>query len=173
MMTKRLFTLAVAALAGLTLTTVAAVPARADEVSSCKSGQNRTIALPGKTDVVVWSDVCTRRDLTHIKPYGDITWEYAGPPLGAVVRKFHHFEQEIRLERRSCSSCNDTVVQRYTRDLTAFMNQEYEPTWNAYVGNWATMAAGYYYSADVTIRYDIQDDGAGEISWNLTGSPLI
>lgn len=120
-------------------------------------------------------DLCTSIIGGKIQSQVHTLWGKEDFAPSPVTKKFTSFKVESRLERRTESDPKDTVVSSVTCDFTDALNrQTSNADFNAYVcaSPQKSLTAGLW-STDSTITYDVEGDGKGLISWELTGSPLF
>ncbi|MGC4806077.1 hypothetical protein [Micromonospora sp. DT233] len=155
---------------------VPASPAAADNGQRCNENvQSKTFALPGKPDVVHHVMLCFRsfddgkadaRSLNY--------WDFEDlvPPVAGV--RFDAYSIEVTIERRDTETSADQVMSRWTCDLKAYVNGPRpanlpnEVCWTP----WISYSWQGHWSADAKITYDINNDGKGSATWNITGTPL-
>lgn len=132
--------------------------------SACYDNQ-KTIALPGKPDVWVGVELCIYHTSADRRlASADVTWD--GAFLGGT--RFDLFEIIIRIER------NDTVYNHLWCDFTAEINSEPSSGYSHWYCPIAyTSAADGGWSADGSVVYNVNNDGKGDMVWDLHGTALI
>ncbi|MFG2993353.1 hypothetical protein ACGFZK_29330 [Streptomyces sp. NPDC048257] len=86
-------------------------------------------------------------------------------------KRYTSFKVTARLESRAPGG-TDVVVNSKTCDLTAAINANAEGSF-ACLTPAATLDPSRQWSGDATVVYDIEGDGKGAVTWQLTGSPLM
>ncbi|MET9513844.1 hypothetical protein [Streptomyces sp. NPDC002994] len=150
--------------------------ASAAETCSTASGNVRAIDLPGlKPDTQIGADVCAAPSADgKIKTNTTLNWGILDDQVQDSGKRFTSFKVTSRLENRPTSSGADTVITSITCDFTDKLNQSYA---NASGLTCSSPNAAFnpdlWWSGDATVVYDIEADGKGPITWQLTGSPLV
>ncbi|WP_037650225.1 hypothetical protein [Streptomyces flavidovirens] len=171
----RLSTFAAAAVAfsGVIMTSQSA---RAAATCSTASSNLRVIDLPGlKPDTQIGADVCADPSADkNVKADVTLNWGILDDQVQDAGKRFTSFKVISRLENRPSPSGVDRVVASTTCDFTNKFNQSYA---NATGLTCSTPTAAYnadlHWSGDATVVYDIEGDGKGAITWQLTGTPLV
>ncbi|MBT2396197.1 hypothetical protein J7E89_09485 [Streptomyces sp. ISL-100] len=167
------FTATAAALSAVMLTSHSASAA---ETCSTANGNVRAIDLPGlKPDTQIGAEVCADPSSDgKIKANTTLNWGILDDQVQDTGKRFTSFKVTTRLENRPTSSGTDSVVTSTTCDFTDKLNQNYA---NATGLTCSSPAAVFnpdlWWSGDATVVYDIEADGKGAITWQLTGSPLV
>ncbi|MET9635607.1 MULTISPECIES: hypothetical protein [Streptomyces] len=86
-------------------------------------------------------------------------------------KRFTSFKVTTRLESRVPGG-TDVVVNSKTCDVTANINAAPESSFTCLTPA-VTLDPAKQWSGDATVVYDIEGDGKGPITWQLTGSPLM
>ncbi|MFD8574913.1 hypothetical protein ACFV1H_06260 [Streptomyces virginiae] len=86
-------------------------------------------------------------------------------------KRFTSFKVTTRLESRAPGG-TDVVVNSKTCDVTANINAAPESSFTCLTPA-VTLDPAKQWSGDATVVYDIEGDGKGPITWQLTGSPLM
>ncbi|MFF4488310.1 hypothetical protein ACFY0F_17715 [Streptomyces sp. NPDC001544] len=130
----------------------------ADDIS-CTGKQHREFDTPGY-NVDVYLQLCVWRTGSTYDAETYIDWADGG---GA--RKFDLFWVETRLEK------NDAAITYNGCDFTRAINDN--ETGGRTCGTASHTGSGTGWTADATVGYNIDLDGEGEFTWNLTGTPKI
>ncbi|HEX6343082.1 hypothetical protein [Umezawaea sp.] len=170
---RRTIAAALGAVAALVISLAGASAAYAYPVDHCAADQSKQFALPNKTDVIATVMICIQTDSDGtVRSRFNMHWRYNGPPLGANY-KFDRWDATIRTERRQPPSTTDSIVNSATCSFMDDFNDGYiDYNLECYTG-WVVRSNAYYYSGDATVVFDIDGDGKGSSTWNLTGSPLV
>lgn len=127
---------------------------------TCTGWQNKEFATSGfNTDVSI--RLCVSAGTSSHRGYADIQWSDGGG-----VKKFDNFDVNIRLERYDAD--HDTKSCGYESAINLYdtgAERCYE------VVSYSTASGGW--SVDGSVAYDYDADGAGGMTWSLTGTPLI
>jgi len=148
-------------------TATAAAPSAVAATTKCSSGNERTIALPGKPDIWMRVMLCVERvSSSQHYAYAKVYWDAS--LIGG--NRFDGFKLQVRLER------NDAVKATWTCDLKRVLNEwDSGPTNGHFCGSassTSTLTGGW--SADGKADYDVDNDGKGYLpAWQLGGSPLV
>ncbi|MEV4004831.1 hypothetical protein [Actinomadura sp. NPDC049753] len=137
-----------------------AAPAMA-YTEKCTSNQDTTIGTPG-TNVSVHIKLCIVDSGGYHQAVAYGTFSGGG----GTTDKFDNFDLKVRVERY------DSVYDTHTCDFTSLINNNSS---SAISCGWAVSGSSYNYgwSADGAVNYDINLDGLGGKTWNLTGTPTI
>ncbi|MFF2021597.1 hypothetical protein ACFVW2_07270 [Streptomyces sp. NPDC058171] len=131
----------------------------AEAFSGCSPRQEKEFSTSG-FNTEVWVAVC-------IDPAGSGTYQataHGGWVNGGGVKKFDNFDVQARVER------NNVRLTFTTCDYTAEINGQSSGTFMCSSPRYfTTNPAGL--TGDGRVDYDLDADGAGGFSWNLTGSP--
>ncbi|MFI2201655.1 hypothetical protein ACH47Z_12945 [Streptomyces sp. NPDC020192] len=106
-----------------------------------------------------------------------VNWQILDDQVVDLSKRFTSFKITSRIEERLTKTGEDHVVTSKTCDLTTLVNDNY--TWfldeaaNRCVPQSSLYDGEVFWSTDSTIVYDIEGDGKGAITQQLTGSPLI
>ncbi|GAA3588615.1 hypothetical protein GCM10022419_083720 [Nonomuraea rosea] len=156
-----------AAAATLVAGSIALAPGAAHAAAACSAPQEKTFNLPGKPDVWVGAELCIYSSGTSgntKKAVLSINWD--GSFLGGT--RFDKFIAQSRVER------HDTVLDSnncdWKSDLNGHASSEGQ-MWDCFA--WWTSAANGGWTADGVIIYNINNDGKGDMRWELGGSPSI
>jgi hypothetical protein len=93
-----------------------------------------------------------------------VSWSRA--PLLPIGTAFEKFEFNLRLEY------NDAVIDKYPCYPVGMINSQRNGSW-PYETDWRLHTNGPFWTADATVRFNINNDGRGDQLWELTGSPAI
>ncbi|MFI2431938.1 hypothetical protein [Streptomyces sp. NPDC018693] len=148
------------------LTTLAATPAHA--VDFACTYQSKTFSTPGD-NTFVEIDLCIRRVADGYEATADVDWFNGGTSSVDGNRKFDRFEVQVRVEQRVDGS--DVVKGSRTCDMQFSINTS--PRYGQICSKFVTHDRTAKWSADGKVVYDIDRDGEGAYTWQLTGSPLI
>ncbi|MEV5877545.1 hypothetical protein AB0L75_25650 [Streptomyces sp. NPDC052101] len=106
-----------------------------------------------------------------------LSWQILDDVVVDSSKRFTSFKITSRIEERLTKTGEDHVVTSKTCDMTKLVNDN--ATWfrDEPVNNCVPESSLYdgevFWSTDSTIVYDIEGDGKGPITQQLTGSPLI
>lgn len=176
-------TLAAAALAASVLAGGIVFAAPASAVGSCSDSfkDQFDVINPGdKPDQTYYIENCA--DVTNGKVTGHsaTSWQMLDLQAIDLGKRFTSFKVTTRLEARSGPTAPDVdkVITSKTCDLTELVNKHYEyGATDRGASTCAAPAATYdknlWWSTDSTVVYDIEGDGKGPITRQLTGSPLL
>ncbi|MGX2996132.1 hypothetical protein JNUCC64_17920 [Streptomyces sp. JNUCC 64] len=172
-MTRRTAPLLVAGslAAGCLLLSGPAAPASAAGVPCSAAGVNgKSLAGRGTNRIDV--KVCGWRTVVEdlVQGFSDVDWRVADRDV-----TFASFTIRTRIERRATRNGPDTVVDSGTHDLTREVNASAGPRdpERCHTPGLVTYDPAYWWSSDATVVYDVAGDGAGPVTWELTGSPLV
>ncbi|MDO0913483.1 hypothetical protein QQM39_22340 [Streptomyces sp. DT2A-34] len=133
----------------------------AQALGGCGSEQHREFGTSGyNTDVYI--QMCVTRERSN----PDKFWASAEGYWidGGGARKFDNFDIKVRLER------NDSAILTATCDYTAEINGASSGTIQCKTGShYTTSQTGL--SGDGWVNFDLDADGLGGDTWELTGSP--
>ncbi|MFJ1805092.1 MULTISPECIES: hypothetical protein [unclassified Streptomyces] len=152
------------ALGGLTTLTVA--PAYADDFAC--SYQDKTFPTPGD-DTYVEIELCIQRVADGYEATADVSWFNGGTSSVDGNRKFDQFDVQVRVEQYVSGS--DDIKGSRTCDIRYDVNSF--PRSSDRCSKFVTHNRTATWSADGKVVYDIDRDGEGNSTWNLTGSPRI
>ncbi|MFB7055942.1 hypothetical protein ACFCXT_22780 [Streptomyces vinaceus] len=176
-MTMKKYLAAFAATGGILAGGIAfASPAAA--VSSCGENSGSVdIAFPGKKPQSLYSFMnCADVSNGKVSAWTWTTWQMMVDVAEDPGKRFTSFKVTTRLEKREWGGV-DTVVSSTTCDLTRMVNENLG--WaalekeNKCLAPSATYDKNMWWSSDSTVSYDIEGDGKGVITKQLTGSPLL
>ncbi|WP_432137021.1 MULTISPECIES: hypothetical protein [unclassified Streptomyces] len=148
------------------LTTLAATPASAVDFN-CKY-QSKTFPTPGD-DTFVEIELCVQRVADGYEASADVNWFNGGDSSVDDHRKFDRFDVQVRVEQRVNGS--DVVKGSRTCDMRFSINTSKRG--GKFCTKFVTHDRTAKWSADGKVVYDLDRDGKGSYTWNLTGSPLI
>ncbi|MEX1652157.1 MULTISPECIES: hypothetical protein [Streptomyces] len=163
------------ALAGSVLLTgfglVSATPAAAAD--TCSAYQSKEFDTPG-VDVDVKIRLCVRKSGGVHLAYAEGTWGDGGGP----VANFEQFDIHVRVERSDVVKNQSTCS--LSGDLNLYGSGSFDERGTSRSGSLhcgfmtSTTASGTGgWSADGSVTYNINNDGEGAHTWDLTGSPTI
>lgn len=147
---------------------VAPVAAHAAEQKCNEAGQNkRTFKIPDQLDPTVEITLCVRKNTSGNWVSASAFVEWTRGPVG-IIGGFDKFEFNLRIEK------DDAVKARYgcyPRDaINNLHNGEYLCPSREF-GVAADSANTW--TADATVRYNIDGDGKGDYLWDLTGTGRV
>lgn len=149
------FAAALVAGSGLVLT---AAPASA--ASKCGEDQKKTFYPPGRANTFVTARTCVQTDGTMKRGWVEISW------TGKAGAKFDDFIVTARLERNDAE--RGYAYCPITSDVNGSSSGSYTcdplPVRTSQTGGW---------TGDGKIIYDYNDDGKGDFTWDLKGSPKL
>lgn len=131
--------------------------APASAATKCKSNSDELPTEWFNADVTV--KLCVRSANGGHFADGYVNWSDAGSD------KFDKFVVQVRLERNNVSQAVDTC------SMTAAINSTSVGDDFCGRGSFAGGSGGW--TADGKVIYNINNDGKGDITWELTGSPSI
>lgn len=150
-------------IAGLTVTPTTAAWAEAD----CSPPQEKTFSLPGKPDVWVGAELCVyTRGTSNNQKQAVLSINWQGSFLGG--KRFDKFVAEVRVERNDIIYGNEQC--NWTSDLNNISDSEGR-MWDCYAYHNSSLNGGW--TADGRIIYNINNDGKGDMVWELTGSGRV
>jgi hypothetical protein len=129
--------------------------------------------LPNKTDLQVVVLPCVKRDGSKLYAYLRVDWTPMNWPWLGSARKFDSFKIVAHLERRLNGSSADKVIASHTCDITSSINDNNGGVVTCKTPVYTAYDPDYNYSGDGYIAADIDNDGKGESTWSVHGSPLI
>jgi hypothetical protein len=157
-----------AAVASLFIASLSFTPTTAAwAASACSSPQEKTFSLPGKPDVWVGAELCVYTSGSgnnNKQAILSINWQ--GSFLGG--KRFDKFVAEVRVERNDIVYGNEQC--NWTSDLNGISDSE-GVMWDCYAYYSSSLNGGW--TADGRIIYNINNDGKGDMVWNLAGSPRV
>ncbi|MDN3297600.1 hypothetical protein QWM81_26895 [Streptomyces ficellus] len=136
---------------------------------------NRTLDLPGdKPDTAIFADVCVGVvNGNQVQARTTLYWHLLADQVVDRSKRFSSVRVTTRAEKRSTNG-TDSIVTSKTCDFTDQLNQAWANSTALTCQSPATaFGSTGSWSADATVIYDIEGDGKGAITWQLTGSPLI
>jgi len=153
------------AFGGASALTVA--PAYADD-AACSSLQSKTFPTPGD-NTYVEIQLCIERTGGGYQATAQVDWFNGGDTDQDDHRKFDKFDVQVRVEQHVSGS--DVVKGSRTCDIRYDINnfKRYSDICSKFVTHDRTAT----WSADGKITYDIDRDGEGSSTWDLTGSSQI
>ncbi|WP_345681035.1 hypothetical protein [Yinghuangia aomiensis] len=120
--------------------------------------------MPNKPDISFTIQLCiTNRPAGAHEAFAKVTW---GSWDGVDSRaRFDKVTVQVRAEKYDVSKASATG------NLTARMNADDDGGWlgSAY----STLNSPGGWSADATVTYNVNDDGKGDMTWDVYGSPVI
>lgn len=139
-----------------------AAPA-ADAATSCRTS-SKNFDLPWQADEKVTIKLCiTSYSNGNHKATATVT-AYSWDDAQFEDLRFDGFELDLRVERY------DRVMGRHKEDIAYWVSFPNDTrTYEA----WAYTGAKGGWSADATVRADVNNDGKGYSTWDLYGSPLV
>lgn len=147
---------------------VAPVAANAAELKCNSEGTNKkTFNIPEQLDPTVEITLCVRKNTAGNWVTASAFVEWTRGPVG-IIGGFDKFEFNLRIEKA------DVIKARYgcyPRDaINSLADGEYLCPSNEF----GVAADGANtWTADATVRYNIDGDGLGDFLWDLTGSPQV
>ncbi|GHI02319.1 hypothetical protein AQI88_26550 [Streptomyces cellostaticus] len=163
---------------GLTSTAVALGVLLAGPAAAASTTTQFDVTFPGKKPTTEYygENSGTLKD-GNMTAKSVMSWQILDDQVIDNSKRFTSFKITTRLEERLTKTTEDHVVTSKTCDLTKLVNDNYTWFQNEPVNTCAAPSAVYdgevYWSADATIVYDIEGDGRGPITQQLTGSPLV
>ncbi|MGA5167962.1 MULTISPECIES: hypothetical protein [Streptomyces] len=141
-----------------------ATPASAAPAAQCSSWQREEIDTIGASNLIVQVKLCVRRTASNaITAEAETRWTGGGGGFSTGLDKF---SIQVRLER------NDATVKSASANYTGHMNNYPESARKLITpSHYSSVPGGW--TADGVVTYDIANDGAGEKTWQLGGSPSI
>ncbi|WP_282795736.1 hypothetical protein [Streptomyces sp. CC224B] len=151
-------------LSGTTPAQAAAVP--------CTGKDQNTKTLTGAGTNRIDVKLCGGRtvDEDTVQGFASTDWLIEDPDI-----TFSKFKVQTRVEKRASEDGRDTVVDSVTCDFTQALNSAAQPRYPEMCYPTAVVwyDANFWWSTDATVTYDIEGDGKGDLTWELTGSPLV
>lgn len=142
---------------------VGALASPASAVTSCKSTSKEFPTSGFNADVTI--TLCFYRTYggsgggtMYTGVNGTIKWSEAGGG------KFENFDVTVRVEQ------NDSVKKSVTCDITSKISVEGSGTAYCNTGSLVNVSAN---SGDGKVVYNVNEDGVGNQTWDLAGTPLI
>jgi hypothetical protein len=135
----------------------------ASAASKCITNSD-TFSTPGRdtnVDVILCVVVESRQ------VWADAWVEFDGPMLPEFADRFEVFEFNLRLEY------DDVVEASWPCRAVDYINDHPEGTYYCFETAHLTKNGGPYWTADATVRYNINNDGRGDQLWPLAGTPRI
>ncbi|MFF8946126.1 hypothetical protein ACF1A5_28450 [Streptomyces sp. NPDC014864] len=158
--------------AAVALVALAAAPA-----SAATADSQFDVIFPGKKPQTTYYVQNTAGNSGSMTGKSVMHWQIVDDQVVDNSKRFTSFKITTRIEERLTKSSEDHVVTSRTCDWTKLVNDNY--SWNL-LEDANTCAAPptvydgeVWWSTDSTIVYDIEGDGRGPITKELTGSPLI
>ncbi|MGW2636366.1 hypothetical protein [Streptomyces sp. NPDC001348] len=106
-----------------------------------------------------------------------LSWQILDDVVVDNSKRFTSFKITTRIEERLTKTTEDHVVTTKTCDMTKLVNDNYTWFLDEPVNQCAPASSVYdgevFWSTDSTIVYDIEGDGKGPVTQELTGSPLL
>lgn len=142
----------------------AGTTAHAANGSACRQ-QDKSFSIPGKPDISVTINLCVERNNGRHRAVADVSWgSWAGVPKNA----FDNFNVKIRLERYDRDQKTRSV------NLTPYINAPDRYAHHITIETaWSTSSADGGWTSDGAVSYNINNDGKGDATWSLHGSPEI
>ncbi|MGW0284043.1 hypothetical protein ACWDXT_13120 [Streptomyces sp. NPDC003236] len=104
-------------------------------------------------------------------------WQILDDQVIDNSKRFTSFKITSRVEERLTKTSEDHVVTSKTCDLTQLVNDNYSWFQDEPANNCVAPSPVYdgevFWSTDATVVYDIEGDGHGAFTKELTGSPLV
>ncbi|NGO11927.1 hypothetical protein G5C60_31075 [Streptomyces sp. HC44] len=144
------------------MTTLAATPAYAVDFA-CKY-QDKTFATPGD-NTYVEIQLCIQRVGDGYEATADVSWFNGGTSSIDGERKFDKFDVQVRVEQSNVVKGSRTCDIRY--DINSF------PRSSELCSKFVTHDRTSTWTADGKVVFDLDRDGEGAYTWDLTGSPQI
>lgn len=163
------------------LLALSATPAKADETGWTEKcydglGNDREVALPGKTDLNIFAKPCVYRSGSKVYAVVELLTAEASIPAVGSGHKFDGFLLTATLERHKNgqSADRDQILKLESCDY----KDELNASWGRHLYCKTDVHTGYdsdyEYSADGWLQYDVDNDGKGRLPvMELTGSPVI
>ncbi|WP_432250043.1 hypothetical protein ACRAR1_24535 [Streptomyces sanyensis] len=160
---RKITSAAVAAGAALTGVVATPAPASAAATTKCSSTQHREVDTVGP-NLDIYVKLCVVRDASNrYHAQAVVSWKDGG---GGACCGMEKVLVEVRLERR------DAVQRRTSGNLQASMSGFSDGTIPLKTSTYTSSSPGGW-TADGKVVYNIQNDGAGDRTWQLGGSPSI
>ncbi|MFI1762517.1 hypothetical protein ACH41H_10790 [Streptomyces sp. NPDC020800] len=164
--------------AGLSSAAVALGVLLAGPAAAAATTSQFDVVFPGqKPQTQYYVENSTASKDGNIAAKSVMSWQILDDQVIDNSKRFTSFKITTRLEERLTKTTEDHVVTSKTCDLTKLVNDNYTWFLNEPVNTCAAPSAVYdgevFWSADSTVVYDIEGDGHGPITKELTGSPLV
>ncbi|MCX4659224.1 hypothetical protein [Streptomyces uncialis] len=129
-------------------------------------------ALTGSGTNRVEVKLCGWRTVVEdlVEGFADVDWLIEDPGI-----TFTKFKVQTRIEKRSTTNGADAVVSTSTCDIATALNSAAQPRVpeRCAPSELVWYDSRYWWSTDATVTYDIEGDAQGDVTWHLTGSPLV
>lgn len=156
---------AAAATVMATMGVMVVLPGSANAAQACYPNV-KSFSIPGQLDPTVTIDLCVRTDGPDIVAEAHISWDRG--TVGTIGTAFDAFTLNLRLEK------NDADIKKATCDsnLLRAINSHRDGDYFCQT-SWANKGSSKKWSADGNVVYNINNDGDGNKTWSLHGSPLL
>ncbi|MEU7059795.1 hypothetical protein [Streptomyces sp. NPDC046197] len=174
-MRKLLHTTVAGGAAAAALVALAAAPA-----SAASSDSQFDVTFPDKrpqTQYYVQNSASLNSQTGKVTGKSVMSWQILDDQVIDNSKRYTSFKITTRIEERLTKTSEDHVVTTKTCDLTKLVNDNY--TWfqqedvNTCVAPSTLYDGEVWWSTDSTVVYDIEGDGKGPVTKELTGSPLL
>jgi hypothetical protein len=126
---------------------------------------NRTFNIPHDPDVDVYIQMCIYKNGDFRGGFARVYWDVNSWPYDHG-KLFDAFVVQVRTERY------DTATRTVTCDLTNSMNSD-DHGYSLCTTTGYTSEAQNGWSGDGKVTYNIDGDGNGNYTWDLSGSPRV
>jgi hypothetical protein len=126
---------------------------------------NRTFNIPNDPDVDVYIQMCIYKDGNFRGGFARVYWDVNSWPYDHG-KLFDAFVVQVRTERY------DTATRTVTCDLTNSINSD-DHGYSLCTTTAYTSVAQNAWSGDGKVTYNIDGDGNGNYTWDLSGSPRV
>lgn len=130
----------------------------------CKTSETKSFKFDDRGDRLVTITLCIKRSGNRVQSSAKVKWDETSGTIW--YGRFDKFEFNLRTER------NDVVkAQHACYPKNAINDRATGET--TYYADWVTADYAEVWSADATVRYNLDGDGLGDFLWDLPGTPLI
>ncbi|GAA3875903.1 hypothetical protein GCM10022243_46010 [Saccharothrix violaceirubra] len=131
--------------------------------SACRTS-TKSFDIPNNLDPTVHIELCVRQDDADVIATAHVEWNRGS--IGTVGQAFDTFDFDLRLER------DDVTQSRAACNVKDRINDQKNGDHYCYT-SWKRKGSAKTWSADGTVKYNINNDGKGDYTWQLTGTPRI
>jgi hypothetical protein len=144
----------------------AATASPADAASACHTNDRR-FSVPGE-DLNVHVQLCVGTGIINgvesVHATARVSWDRSVPN---IVNSFDFFSVTVRLERA------DRVIRDNECEVHQRIGGSARGAAPVCSTSWVEKGAARTWTADGIVTYDINNDGKGRFTWDLTGSPAL
>ncbi|MBO2455716.1 hypothetical protein J4573_52180 [Actinomadura barringtoniae] len=158
----------------MAVTPAASAASSTTKCHNTDSKNYKNFDLPGKTDIVGEGRTCiTKYSDGRLTATIRFQWSEATLPAVGSGHKFDKFNINVRLDRRPNGSTSDIALAKRTCDVTSDVNADWSGETACGISVPDAYNSSFDFSTDGSLTYNIDNDGDGDSTFQLYGSPLV